>query len=591
MTLCIGIDLGTSTSEVAIYRDGRPECIQVLSPMNENQDCILPSVVAKTKGGSLMVGGDALELAASGGDAVREAKREMGTDKVYHLGGERFRPQEVGAAIIRHLLDSVKAVSSLEFSRVVVSVPAHFTDLQRKATLEAASLAGLSVSQLVAEPTAAAFAFGINNLDADERLMVFDFGGGTLDVSIIQMCDGVLDVERTEGDSKLGGKDIDEAIMAWAQRKLSALKPGMTWDALSLEGLKQKSEAAKKRLSTQQSATITVPVFGQVTITQVELATLLEPVLNRAIAVVERIFAGDARTLKPIDKRTVGRVLMVGGTTYMPLVRQRVATFMGVDIPPVSKDVPPDLAVALGACVRAAIDAGQEKRIVASDVMPFAVGVSVVTRLPNGIVSPGFFSRLIERNKPIPYSGTEEFHLMHAEQSSVKVEVYQGNSDWVVQNELLTTGEVNNIPASTTDEPRAIRMEFKFDKSGVMSLDATVSGTQKRLQLTANPHSGLMSEGERSQSQRKLALLLPAAPDVIDASSDAEVRTLPLYKQSQAMVERAEEILANRGLDGAPRTASALSDLLEAIRLGSAREASQAEDRLVDAMLEEGSDA
>jgi len=586
--LVVGIDLGTSTSEVAIFRDGRPECIKVLSPMSDDQPYVLPSVISKSPQGDLQVGGSALELALTGADTVREAKREMGTEKLYAVGGEQLRPQEVGATIIRHLIDSVKAESALPISRVVVSVPAHFTDSQRKATLEAAALAGLEVSMLVAEPTAAAFAFGINNLEADERLLVFDFGGGTLDVSLIQMFDGVLDVERTEGDSKLGGKDIDEAIIAWAKRRLSAMKPNQAWDTASTELLKQRCEAVKKRLSKVETAPITIPAFGQLTVTRAELASVVEPVLARAVAVLEKLFAGDGRTLKAVDRRTVTRVLMVGGTTYMPLVRERVSAFMGREV---STDVQPDLAVALGACVRAAIDAGLEKRIVASDVMPFAVGVSIVTQLPNGIVSPGYFSRLIERNKPIPYAGEEEFSLMSPEQTSVRVEVYQGNSDWVAQNELLSTGELNNIQPSTTGEPRAVVMRFSFDRSGTLHLEATVSGTQKRLQLMANPHTGLMSETERTQAQKKLALLLPIASEVIDAGSDAEVRTLPLYKQSQPMVERAEEILASRGLDGAPRTASALSDLLEAIRMGSARDASQAEDRLVDAMIEEGSDA
>jgi molecular chaperone DnaK len=555
--------------------------------MSEEQDCILPSVVAKTTGGSLMVGGDALELAASGGDAVRHARRCIGTRQLYDVGGVQLRPEDVGAALIRHLMESVKVESSIAVARAVVAVPAHFTNSQRKATLEAAALAGLENVSLVAEPTAAALAFGVSGLEEGERVMVFDFGGGTLDVSLIQMFDGVLDVERTEGDSKLGGEDIDEAIIAWAKRRLSALKPSMTWDALSLEGLKQKSEAAKNRLSTQQSATITVPMFGQVTITQTELASVVEPVLARAVAVLEKLFAGDARTLKPIDKRSVTRVLMVGGTTYMPLVRERVSAFMGREV---STDVQPDLAVALGACVRAAIDGGQDKRIVASDVMPFAIGVSVTKRLPNGSLALGYFERLIERNQPIPFQAEVELRLASPMQTSVRLEIYQGNSDWVAQNELLTTGEANDIPPSTTGEPRAIVMKFSFHRSGTLELEATVSGTQQRLQLMANPHTGLMSESERRQAQQKLALLLPAAPDVIDAGSDAEVRTLPLYKQSQPMVERAEEILASRGLDGAPRTASALSDLLEAIRKGSAREASQAEDRLVDAMLEEGSD-
>ena len=587
MGLCLGIELGLETSKVAIFRDGRPECIKVLSPISDDEPCVLPSVISKWPQGDLQVGGDALELALTGADTVRHARRCIGTRQLYDIGGLQLRPEDVAAALIRHLMESVKVTSSIDVARAVVAVPAHFTNSQRRATLEAAAVAGLENVSLVAEPTAAAFAFGINNLEADERVLVFDFGGGTLDVSLIQMFDGVLDVERTEGDSKLGGKDIDEAIIAWAKRRLSAMKPNQAWDTVSTELLKQRCEAAKKRLGKVETAPITIHAFGQLTVTRAELASVVEPVLARVVAALEKLFAGDRRTLKPIDRRTVTRVLMVGGTTYMPLVREKVSAFMGREV---STDVQPDLAVALGACVRAAIDAGQEKRIVASDVMPFAIGVPGTKRLPNGSLVLGYFERLIERGQPIPFQAEVELRLASPMQTSVRLEIYQGNSDWVAQNELLTTGEVNDIPPSMTGEPRAIVMKFGFDRSGTLELEATVSGTQQRLQLKANPHTGLMSESERRQAQQKLALLLPAAPDVIDAGSDAVVRTLPLYRQSQAMAERAEEILAIRGLDGAPGTASALSDLLEAIRKGSAREASHAEDRLVDAMLEEGSD-
>jgi len=519
---------------------------------------------------------------------VEEVKRKMGTDLRFKLGPHAMRPQEVSALLLKKMVEGAAGVVGGEISEAVISVPANFKDAARQATLDAASIAGLKVPMLVAEPTAAALAFGIRHLDADERVLVFDFGGGTLDITLLQMCEGVIDVERVEGNPELGGRDIDDALNQWVVGQFSKREPNLLPHLRLKHKLKQECELAKIALSTENEAAIYLANYASrgsqavaldVRASRADFNRIISPILDQATDCLKRLLAGDGRRNRKVDPRSISRVLLVGGSTYIPAVRERVSEVIGLEV---SADVDPDLAVGMGACIRAAIASGvqgAEDSLMLADVSPFSVGVEVVQPMQDGMFLPGVFSPLIERNEPIPHRSSHVYNLLHPEQEAVTVSVYQGNSVFVAENELIARAELNDIPTSTTEEPREVHIHFSFDLSGIVELNMVVPNTFVKARLEADPRQGRMTEEEREAATARVAQSVPTAPDF---------ESSPRYASSRPLLDRAEQILQDKGKMEAPATARALPRLRQALAAGSDAEITAAEDALTDALLDEG---
>lgn len=578
-TVPIGIDLGTSTSVLSAFVDGKPKPIR--SSLSERGTPIVPSLVAWRAPDEFLVGCSAEEERGLPQNFAEEVKRRMGTDDRVHLGPHRLRPQEVSAQLLRRLAASAADAVGGQITEAVISVPANFKDAARQATRDAAAIAGLKVPMLVAEPTAAALAYGIQHLDADERVLVFDFGGGTLDITLLQMCEGAIDVERVDGDDHLGGKNIDEAVVAEVKRRFS--RNGGTVNPSAERVIKRLCEEAKIALSNADEAVIfragvgtrggaPVPLDERLTLSQFN--GVLGPILDKAGDLLRRLLAGDGSRYRRVDPKAISRVLLVGGSTYIPAVRQRVAEIMGRDIRP---EVHPDLAVSMGACVRAAIHAGVAGAggtLVLADVSPFAVGVEVVQPLRDGIIVPGVFSPLIERNQPIPHRSSHVYNLMHPKQEACSIKVFQGNGAFVADNEQVASAQLSDIPPSPTDEPRELHINFSFDLSGIVSLEVRVPNTSVVATLQADPRLGRMSDAE------KAAAVARVAPKIEDS---------PHFATAKPLMDRAAKVLSSVGEANAQRTATSLKKLKGALVSGNKSMIDEAEDELADALLDEGS--
>lgn len=576
----IGIDLGTSTSVLSAFIDGKPKPIR--SSLSERGTPIVPSLVAWREGDEFLVGFRAGNERGRAGNFVQEVKREMGTDIHVPLGPHRMRPQEVSALLLRRLAESAAGAVGGPITEAVISVPANFKDAARQATLDAAAIAGLKVPMLVAEPTAAALAYGVQHLDADERLMVFDFGGGTLDITLLQMCEGAIDVERVDGDQRLGGKDVDEIILREAKRRFAS--KGGTVHAGAEAEIKRACEMAKIALSSDDRAPIFVANAGarggtsvamEEWLTRAEFDGLVAPLLDKATELVRRLLAGDGNRYRRVDPKSVTRVLLVGGSTYIPAVQRRVAEVMGREV--INPSVHPDLAVSMGAAVRAAIHAGVAGAggsLVLADVSPFAVGVEVVQPLRDGMIVPGVFSPLIERNQPVPHRSSHVYNLMHPKQEACDIRVFQGNGAFVADNEQIANAHLTDIPPSPSEEPRELHINFSFDVSGIVSLEVRVPNTSVVARLQADPRLGRMSDAEKTAAASRVA------PKLEDS---------PYFTSAKPLIERAAKVLSSVGEVNAQRTAAALKKLQDALISGNKSAVEAAEDELADALLDEGS--
>ena len=374
----IGIDLGTSTSEICVYRKGESQPI----PDPSSKVPIIPSIVAMSSKEELLVGDLAHSRVDLPGEGIREVKRKMGSGEKIILQSQEYRPEQISALILRKLKENAEEALGATIKEVAISVPANFPDAARQATLSAGELAGLKVLRLINEPTAAALAFGISNIDIEEQLVVFDFGGGTLDITVLEMVAGVLDVKSSFGDSQLGGKDFDEKMIALILGKFQAEYPDAQISEKSLYALKSVAESAKKALSTQHSHKVFVSNFTLVSnelidldveVTRQEFEQAIAPLLERGRDCVRQ-----ALNAKKIRPSTIDRVLLVGGTTYIPAVRRLVAEIFGRE--PLA-DVNPDLAVGIGASISAALSQdliSDESSIILTDVAPFGLGIDVI---------------------------------------------------------------------------------------------------------------------------------------------------------------------------------------------------------------------
>jgi molecular chaperone DnaK len=479
MAKAVGIDLGTTNSVVSVMEGGEPQVIA-----NAEGARTTPSVVAWSKGGEVLVGEVAKRQAVTNPDrTIRSVKRHVGTDWTTDIDGKAFTPQEISARVLMKLKRDAEAYLGEDVTQAVITVPAYFDDAQRQATKEAGEIAGLEVLRLVAEPTAAALAYGLEKSD-EQTILVFDLGGGTFDVSVLEIAEGVFDVKSTAGDSKLGGDDWDDALIDWM---VTSFKNDhgvdLSKDRMALQRLKEAAEKAKIELSSSQSTSINLPFLTATDAGPLHFeATLSRAKFNELTAhLLERCEGPFKRAIKDagIAMGDIDHVILVGGSTRIPAVQELVARLTGGKEP--HKGVNPDEVVAVGAALQAGVLKGDVKDVLLLDVTPLSLGIET---------KGGITHKLIERNTTIPTRRAETFTTADDNQPSVEIHVLQGEREMVSDNKTLGKFMLTDLPPAPRGMPQ-IEVAFDIDANGIVHVSAKDLGTGKEQSMTITGGSAL----------------------------------------------------------------------------------------------------
>ncbi|PTA93750.1 molecular chaperone HscC [Kosakonia sp. H7A] len=487
----IGIDLGTSNSAVAWFAEGDTQLIT-----GAQGERLTPSVIGIDDGGHLLVGSAAkARLVSHPQMTVASFKRYMGTDKTWTLGSRQFRAEELSALILRKLKTDAEVALGCPVTRAVITVPAYFNDAQRKAVKAAGRLAGLEVMRLLNEPTAAALAYGLAD-NSEQKFLIFDLGGGTFDVSIVDIFEGVIEVRASSGDAWLGGDDFTDLIRQWMLSTSPALKDAPLTCSAQLTSL---AEELKQTLSAQDSATAQLAFAGETYRWQLDGETFA----GQAAGLLSRLKKTVVQVLQDaqFDPRDLDHVILVGGATRMALVRQ-LATRMFGRFP--RNELNPDEVVALGAGVQAGLIAEDRALddIVLTDVMPYSLGVAVARRLEGGKTDDGYFMPLIERNAFVPVSVVETVETMSDNQDHIVIAVYQGEARRVSDNLLLDRMTVP-VPARRAGEVK-IDVRFTYTLDGILEVECKVQGESTASTLIIEKAPGVLSEEEIAERLRQL---------------------------------------------------------------------------------------
>ncbi len=497
--MIVGIDLGTTNSAIGVWRGDGPELIP-----NRMGDLLTPSAVSVSDAGEILVGIAARERQSTHPDRTATAfKRLMGTQQPVPLGRQSYSAEELSAMVLRSLKADAEAFLGEAVTQAVITVPAYFNDRQRKATRRAGELAGLTVERLVNEPTAAALAYGIHQLDEEQPFLVFDLGGGTFDVSIVEIMDGIIEVRASAGDNRLGGEDFNDVLVQIARERLDPDgKLGDGRASLFRELLRAAAERTRRALSEAESASLSIVWDGEILSTDIEAAAYEE----RAKPLIERLREPVLRSLRDSRIRAdeLSEILLVGGATRMPTVRRAVTRMFG-RFPNTRLD--PDQAVALGAAVQAGLKAKDaaldEVRL--TDVCPFTLGIAVAERDGSGGIRDGIFSPIIERNTVVPASRVETYSTMQGGQRQIGVAVYQGEARQVSGNVKL--GEINvPVPPGPAGSV-SVDCRFSYDASGLLEVDVTVPKTGAVHQLVIIDDEDAPGEAELAARRERLAAL------------------------------------------------------------------------------------
>ena len=526
----IGIDLGTTNSCVAVYEGGEPVVIT-----NAEGARTTPSVVAFSKTGERMVGQVAKRQAITNPErTVISIKRDMGTDRKVNIDGKSYTPQEISAMILQKLKADAESYLGTTVTEAVITVPAYFSDAQRQATKDAGKIAGLDVKRIINEPTAAALAYGVDKENA-QKILVFDLGGGTFDVSLLDIADGVIEVLATAGNNRLGGDDFDEKIMNYmAETFLKSDGIDLRNDKMALQRLKEAAEKAKIELSGMMSTNINLPFITadatgpkhfDMTLTRAKFDELTADLVEKTMGPTKQVLADSGLSASQIDK-----VLLVGGSSRIPAVQEAVKKFIGKEP---FKGINPDECVAIGAAIQGGVLNDEVKGVLLLDVTPLSLGIETLG---------GVCTKMIERNTTIPVKKSQVFSTAADNQPSVEIHVLQGEREMAAGNTTLGRFILDGIPAAPRGVPQ-IEVTFDIDANGIVNVSAKDLGTGKEQHITITSSTNMSKEDidKAVKEAEKFAAEDKAQKEAVDVKNQAESI---IFQSEKALNELGDKVTA-----------------------------------------------